>query len=55
MRVNDEVWLPSRATIRADARVIYLKKLREEMDITYRDYHKFQTDSRMVAESNCEI
>ncbi len=41
-RVNDEVWLPSRASIRADARVIYVKKLREEMDITYRDYRKFR-------------
>jgi hypothetical protein len=49
-RVNDEVWLPSRASIRADARVVYVKKLRAEMDITYRDYRKFQADSRIVGE-----
>jgi hypothetical protein len=48
VRVNDEVWLPSRVSIRADARVAYLRKLRGELDITYRDYHKFQADSRVV-------
>lgn len=47
-RVNDEVWLPSRASIRAEARVVYVKKLREEMDIAYRNYRKFQTDSRII-------
>ena len=34
VRVNDEVWLPARISIRADARVAYLRKLREELDIT---------------------
>jgi hypothetical protein len=48
VRVNDEVWLPVRIAIRADARVAYLRKLREELDITYRDYKKFQADSRIV-------
>jgi hypothetical protein len=49
-RVNGEIWLPTRAFIRADARLAYLKKVRAEIEITYRDYKKFQTDSRMVAE-----
>jgi hypothetical protein len=48
VRVNDEVWLPARITVRADARLAYLRKLREELDITYRDYKKFQADSRIV-------
>jgi len=48
VRVNEEVWLPSHIGIRADARVAYLRKLREEVDITYRDYKKFQADSRIV-------
>jgi len=48
VRVNEEVWLPSHIGIRADARVAYLRKLREELDITYRDYKKFQADSRIV-------
>ena len=48
VRVNEEVWLPAHVGIRADARVAYLRKLREEVDITYRDYKKFQADSRIV-------
>jgi len=48
VRVNDEVWLPARITVRADARLAYLRKLREELDVTYRDYQKFQADSRIV-------
>lgn len=49
-RVNGEVWLPTRAFIRADARVGYVKKIRAEIEITYRDYRKFQADSRMIAQ-----
>ncbi len=49
-RVNDEVWLPAHIHIRADARLAYVKKVRAEIDITYRDYKKFQADSRLVAE-----
>lgn len=49
-RVNGEVWLPTRAFIRADARLGYVKKIRAEIEITYRDYRKFQADSRMVAQ-----
>jgi hypothetical protein len=48
VRVNEEVWLPAHISVRADARVAYLRKLREELDITYRDYKKFQADSRIV-------
>jgi len=47
-RVNDEVWLPTRLFIRGQARLAYVKKLRVEAEITYRDYKKFQTDSRIV-------
>lgn len=48
VRVNDEIWLPSRILIRADARLALLKKLRAEIDVAYRDYRKFQSDSRIV-------
>jgi hypothetical protein len=48
VRVNDEVWLPASISVRADARLVYLKKLREELDISYRDYKKFQVDSKVV-------
>ena len=48
-RVNDEVWLPAHAIIRADARLGYVRKLHEEVELTFSDYKKFQTDSRIVA------
>jgi len=48
VRVNEEVWLPAHISVRADARLVYLRKLREELDVTYRDYKKFQADSRIV-------
>jgi hypothetical protein len=48
-RVNDEVWLPAHIHVRADARVAYLKKMHAEVEVNYRDYKKFQSDSRIVA------
>jgi hypothetical protein len=47
-RINDEVWLPSHLELRGEARVAFLKKLRVEIDITYRDYRKFSSDSKIV-------
>ena len=49
MRINDEVWLPSLLSASADARLGYLKKLRGDINVSYRDYRKFQTDSRIVS------
>ena len=49
--VNGEVWLPAHISVRADARIALLKKMRAEIDITYREYHKFQADSKIVSES----
>jgi hypothetical protein len=48
-RVNDEVWLPMHILIRGEARLAYLKKVHAEIEISYRDYKKFQTDSKIVA------
>jgi len=48
VRINNEIWLPSRILIRADARLALIRKLRAEIDIAYRDYRKFQTDSQIV-------
>jgi hypothetical protein len=47
-RVNGEVWLPKRLEAEASARVGLLKKFRGRMEITYSDYKKFSTDSRIV-------
>jgi hypothetical protein len=52
VRVNDEIWLPAAARIYADARVALFKQLHSEVDITFRDYKKFQANSRLVAGEN---
>jgi hypothetical protein len=49
VRVNDEVWLPQRITVKAQARVFLLKKINGEWEITFRDYKKFQSDSRILS------
>jgi hypothetical protein len=48
-RVNEEVWLPRRVSIAASARLGVFKKLRVQEDTTYKNFRKFQTDSRLVA------
>ncbi len=52
MRINNEVWLPSLLSASADARVGYVKKVRGDINVTYRDYKKFQTDSRIVSSND---
>ena len=47
-RVNDEIWLPRQVHVRVDARLALLKRLNEDVDITYSNYRKFRTDSRIV-------
>ena len=49
--VNGEVWLPSHISVRAEARIALLKKMNAEIDITYREYRKFQADSKIVGET----
>jgi hypothetical protein len=47
-RVNDEVWLPRHVAIKVDVRVALLKNFDVEADVTYRDYKKFRTDTKIV-------
>jgi hypothetical protein len=47
-RVNDEVWLPQHVNMKVDVRLALLKDLNVEDDITYRDYKKFRTDTKIV-------
>jgi len=49
-RVNDEVWLPVAAAAHLDARVMLFKGFNENINVAYRDYKKFRTDSRVVGE-----
>ncbi len=47
-RVNDEVWLPRHVAVKVDVRVALLKNFNVEADVTYRDYKKFRTDTKIV-------
>ena len=54
VRVNDEVWLPRQVSLKLDARVALLKGLNIAEDVTYRDYKKFRTDSKIVPEAETQ-
>jgi hypothetical protein len=47
-RVNDEVWLPRHVALHVDVRVALLKNFNVEQDVTYTDYKKFHSASRIV-------
>ncbi len=49
MRVNDEMWAPKRISLKATARLLVLRKVRVDQELTFSDYRKFQSDSRLVA------
>jgi hypothetical protein len=48
VRVNDEVWLPQVAAAHLDERLLLFKGYNENINVAYRDYKKFRTDSRVV-------
>jgi hypothetical protein len=47
-RINQEVWLPQHIAVKVDVRVALLKDFNLEDDITYRDYKKFRSTSKIV-------
>ena len=47
-RVNDEIWLPKHESAKIDVRVALLKNFNLAEDVTYRDYKKFRTDTKIV-------
>jgi len=47
-RVNDEVWLPRHVLFKFDARIGLVKGYRVDGDLTYRDYKKFRSSSKIV-------
>jgi hypothetical protein len=46
--VNDEVWLPKHVALKLDARVLLFKGLNIAEDVTYRDYKKFRTGTKIT-------
>lgn len=47
-RVNDEVWLPQHINVKVDAKVALLKDIDTDLDIGYRDYKKFRTETKII-------
>jgi hypothetical protein len=47
-RVNDEVWLPQHITVHVDAKLALLKSIDLDEDVTYKDYKKFKSQTRIV-------
>jgi hypothetical protein len=48
-RVNDEVWLPAHASIRFNGHAAFFVPLRDEIDMQFHDYRKFQAESKIVS------
>jgi hypothetical protein len=48
-RINNQVWLPKRVLLQGSLRLMLIKGLRGDLEITYHDYKKFQVDSRVVS------
>jgi hypothetical protein len=46
-RMNDEVWLPKKVMVRLDARLVF-KHMSQEVVDDFRDYRRFQTDSKIT-------
>ena len=55
-KVNDEVWLPKHVQLHFDARVALFKSYDEDVEMSYRDYKKFRTATKItvVGEENRE-
>jgi hypothetical protein len=47
-RVNDEVWLPQHISVHLDAKLALLKNIDLDEDVTYKDYKKFKSQTRIV-------
>lgn len=50
-RVNGEIWLPKRASFAGSARLALVKKFNVAEEVTFSNYRKFQSDSKIVSAS----
>ena len=50
-RVNDEVWLPKRVQIAFQGRMALLVGVHLDIDMTYKDYKKFRSSTRILSVS----
>jgi len=47
-RINDEVWLPKHVAVHIDAKVALFKNFDADVDVAYRDYKKFRSESKIT-------
>lgn len=47
-KVNDEVWLPKHLQIHVDLRLALFKNFDEDIELSYRDYKKFRSETKMT-------
>jgi hypothetical protein len=48
-RLNDELWAPGHFSLTASARLALVRKINAEQDLTFTDYKKYSSDSRIVS------
>jgi hypothetical protein len=46
---KDEFWVPKAIALKASARLALVRRVNVEQRITFSDYRRFQTDSRIVS------
>jgi hypothetical protein len=54
VRVNEEVWLPSRVWMSGSARLGLVKKLNVQQEMTFKNFRRFQSDSKVVSGSEAQ-
>lgn len=47
-RINNEVWLPKAAEAKIDGRFGLIRKVRTDVSVSWKNFRKFQADSRIV-------
>jgi len=47
-RINGEVWMPYRIQVGLDARLALFKRVQGDLEVSFENFRKFQTDSRIV-------
>jgi hypothetical protein len=52
VRMDDEVWLPSRDWAKGEAKIGGIKTVRAEVETTYSNYHRFRADSTLKTASD---
>lgn len=53
-RVNDEVWLPRHFAVKVGGRALLFKKFNVDIDVTFRDYKKFRSDTKILSVGEIE-